>query len=107
MAFAVGDERSPAYAKRYEGTDEEKAARMSSITVNTGTYSVSGVTATLRPMFALVPEFVGGSLELDYEFSDDALTLKWRLIRSADGTKQPFTAAGNSFEVTLVRIQSK
>lgn len=104
MAFARGDEPSPAYAEKFSGTDEEKLARMNAITVNTGSYTVSGSTATLRPIIAKVPELSGGSIELEYELSGDVLVLKWRRIHSAEGVEQPFHAEGNRNEATLVRI---
>jgi hypothetical protein len=105
MAYAFGDERSPAYAQPFSATDEERAARLSSLVVNTGTYEVSGSTITLRPLFALVPEFVGGSAEIDYEVSGDQLTLRWRRTVSASGVEHPFTASGVSTELTLTRLR--
>lgn len=105
MAYAIGDERSPAYAEAFNPTDEERVARFSSILVNTGTYEVSGSAATLRPLFALVPEFVGGFAELDHEVSGDQLTLRWRRTVSVAGVEEPFTAGGGSAELTLTRLR--
>ena len=105
MAYAFGDQRSPAYAEPFTASDEESVVRFGSMTVNTGTYEVSGSTATLRPLFALVPEFVGGFAEHDYELSGDNLTLRWRRTMSSTGVQQPFTAGGGSTELTLTRIR--
>ena len=105
MAFAFGDERSPAYAAAFTPTDEESVARFGSMTVNTGTYEVSGPTATLRPLFALVPEFVEGFAELGYDLSGDNLSLRWHRTMSSTGLEAPFTAAGGSTELTLTRIR--
>ena len=105
MAFAFGDERFPAYAEPFIANDEESVARFGAMTVNTGTYTVSGSTATLRPLFALVPEFVGGFAEHDYELSGDNLTLIWRRTMSSTGVEQPFTAGGGATELTLTRIR--
>ena len=105
IAYAFGDEPFPAYAEPFNPTDEERLARFSSILVNTGTYEVSGSTATLRPLFALVPEFVGGFAEHDYEVSGDQLTLSWRRTMSAAGVEEPFTAVGGSAEFTLTRLR--
>ncbi len=105
MAYAFGDERSPAFAEPFTPTDEERVARFNSMVVNTGTYEVSGSTATLRPLFARVPAFVGGFAELDYEVSGDQLTLRWRRTVSATGVENPFTAGGGSTELTLTRLR--
>ena len=75
------------------------------MTVNAGTYEVTGSTATLRPLFALVPEFVGGSAEHEYELSGDTLTLRWGRTLAADGVESAFSAAGEWWELTLVRIR--
>ena len=104
IAYAFGDERSPVYAEPFNPTAEERLARFSSMLVNTGTYEVSGSTATLRPLFALVPEFVGGLAELDYELSGDRLTLNWRRALSGAGVEEPLTAAGGSAQFTLSRL---
>ena len=105
IAYALGDQPFPDYATKFSATDEEKAARMSSITVNTGTYTVSGSKMTLRPLFALVPEFVGGSAEVDYEVSGDVLTIQWRRVLSKEGLENPNLSQGNWSERTLVRLK--
>ncbi len=105
MAYAFGEERSPAYGERFTPTDEESLARFGSMTVNAGTYEVTGSTATLRPLFALVPEFVGGSAEHEYELSGDTLTLRWGRTLAADGVESAFSAGGSWTELTLVRIR--
>lgn len=105
MAYAFGDQRSPAYAQPFTPDDAERVARFSSMVVNTGTYEVSGSTATLRPQFALVPEFVGGFAEHTYEVSGDQLTLRWHRTMSSAGVEQPFTAGSGSTELTLTRIR--
>lgn len=105
MAYAIGDESTAVFAEPFNPTDEERVARFSSMTVNTGTYEVSGSTATLRPLFARVPEFVGGFAELAYEVSGDQLTLRWRRTVSAAGVENPFTAGGGSTELTLARLR--
>ncbi len=101
MAFAYGAEPSPPYTERFTPSDEESVARFSSMTVNTGTYEVSGSTVTFRPLFALVPEFVGGFAEHDYELSGNTLRLTWRRTVAFDGVEAPPFVT----ELTLVRIQ--
>ena len=55
------------------------------------------VISPLRPLFALVPEFVGGFAEHDYELSDDILMLTWRWTMSSAGIE--FSASGGSDRV--------
>ena len=105
MAFAYAEQPSAPYAVAFTPTDEESLARFGSMTVNTGTYEVTGSTAILRPLFALVPEFVGGSAEHEYELSGDTLTLRWGRTLAADGVESAFSAGGGRTELTLVRIR--
>ena len=105
MAYAQGDERFPSYAEAFAPTDEESVARFGSMTVNTGTFEVSGSTVTLRPLFALVPEFVGGFAEHDYELTGDDLTLTWGRTMSSAGVERSFTAGGGSTELRLTRVR--
>lgn len=105
IAYAFGDEPSPPFAEPFTPTDQERIARFNSMVVNTGTYEVSGSTATLRPVFARFPGFAGGLAEHDYEVSGDQLTLRWRRTVLATGVEQPFTAGGGSTELTLTRLR--
>jgi len=105
MGFAVGEVRSPSYVERFTPTDEERAARMGALTVNAGTYEIVGSSVLLHPRFALVPEFVGGLGEIDFEVSGDSLQLRWRRSVSVNEVESPWTVAGHVEELTLVRIR--
>ncbi|MEW6211823.1 MAG: hypothetical protein AB1631_25930 [Acidobacteriota bacterium] len=94
MNWAGGTTAAPYYAQRFAPTDAEKVARYSSLVVNAGRFEAANGVLTIWPDFALVPEYVGGIGEFDYRLSGDTLDLVWRRIEAADGTPDPYTAAG-------------
>ncbi len=102
MAYAVGEQRSPFYADRFNPTDAESLARMNSMTVNAGTFEIQGTRVIVRPMVARVPEFVGGRAEHEFTVSGDTLTLRWERTVSADGVEP---ADGGATILTLVRLR--
>lgn len=103
MNFASGEAPAPASAEQLRPTDAEKAARYGSLIVNAGRFEVSDGVLTIRPDFALVPEFVGGLGEFDYTLTGDTLDLVWRTIESAAGIPDPSTAQGVRFHYTWAR----
>jgi hypothetical protein len=105
IAVAFGDKRVAPYAIRWRGTDAERLARISSIVVNAGTYEATPSTLVTRPLFALVPEFVGGSQEYQYELSGNRLTLRQSNLVSSDGVQNPDIVKGQRTVYTLERIK--
>ncbi len=105
IARSAGEERIPPYAERWSPTDTEQLARMNSIVVNAGTYEATESSLVTRPLFALVPEFVGGTAEYEYELSGDTLTLTTTNIVSADDVQLPLIANGGRDIYTLERIE--
>ena len=105
IARSTGEERTAPYAERWTPTDPEQLARMNSIIVNAGTYEATPSSLVTRPLFALVPEFVGGTAEYEYELSGDTLTLTTTNIVSADGIQVPFLAEGGRETLRLERIE--
>ena len=104
MNTAGGREPSPSYESRFQPTDEEKLDRYNRLLVNAGRYSAADGRLTIHPTIALVPEFVGGLGEFEYDLAGDTLRLIWRVIRSADGVSDPRTAEGWSYHYTWVRM---
>ena len=103
MNWAGGEAPAPYSAEQLRPTDAEKAARYSSLIVNAGRFEASDGVLTIRPDFALVPEYVGGLGQFDYALSGDTLDLEWHTIESADGTPDPATAAGVRFHYKWIR----
>ncbi len=99
IAYAFGEDGSVPYAERWHPSDSEKAARFSSIIVNTGSYRQSGSRIDARPLFALAPEFVGGEGVFSYAFTADTLELTWERSIASDGLEYPSRGA-----VTLLRL---
>jgi len=104
-AFSRHESPSPYFTDRFNPTEEERIARLSELTVNTGTYELGSGTLTLRPMFALTPEFIGGAAEFEYQLSGDQLTLTQRNVVSVDGVQSQVFAAGEGRVFHLQRIQ--
>jgi hypothetical protein len=72
--------------------------------MNTGTYEISGSTLTTRPVFALVPSFIGGHAEQQFSLDGNTLTLTVVNVESADGVQVPAMAAGGRAIYTLERV---
>lgn len=104
MNWASADSPADGYAEPFRPTDEEKLERYSSLVVNAGRLEVEGTTLTIRPDFALVPEFVGGVGEFDFALRGDTLDLVWRVIGDADGDPDPYTDAGVRYRYRWTRI---
>lgn len=103
MNWARGEIAAPHSAEPLRPTDAEKVDRYNSVIVNAGRLEVSEGVLTIRPDFALVPEYVGGLGEFDYTLTDDTLEFEWRTIESADGAPDPDTAAGVRFRYRWTR----
>jgi hypothetical protein len=94
MNWAFGPQKSDYFAKRFNPTDAERLARYNAMLVNAGSFELDGRVLTIRPKFALVPEFVGGVGEFEYSLRGETLELVWRKIESADGIPDPNTSGG-------------
>jgi hypothetical protein len=105
MNYAFGPRKSEYFAKRFSPTDAEALARYRSLLINAGRFERAGGVLTIRPEFALVPEFVGGLGEFEYSLSGQNLQLVWRRIESADGMPDPNTAAGVRYVSRWRRIR--
>jgi hypothetical protein len=103
MNWAGGEAPAPSSVEQLRPTDAEKVARYNSLIVNAGHFEVSEKVLTIRPDFALVPEYVGGLGEFDYVLNGETLDLVWRTIESADGTPDPNTAAGVCYHYKWTR----
>jgi len=104
IAYASGDERFPLFSERWNPTETEKADRFSSMVVNTGTYELTGSKLVTRPLFALVPGYINGEAEIDYELSGDTLTLTYVNIVSSEGVQISYFAEGNKSLLRLIRL---
>ena len=65
IARSTGEEPMAPYTERWTPTETEQLARMNSIVVNAGTYEATPSSFVTRPLFALVPGFVGGTAEYE------------------------------------------
>jgi hypothetical protein len=59
----------------------------------------------MHPLFALTPEFEGGTAECTYEISGDEFTLTYTNVVSADGVQAPIYAAGEQIVFHLERVR--
>jgi hypothetical protein len=105
VAFSSGDEPFPGFADTWTATDEEAAARLAAIVVNTGTYELDGSRLITRPIFALIPTFQGGEAVFEWELTGDTLTLTAVSVTTADGVPLPALADGGRIVDTLTRIE--
>lgn len=104
MNWVSGTEPPEFYKKRFQPSEPEKLNRYNSLLVNAGTYSVKDSTLEIQPVFALVPEFVGGIGKFNYALHKDTLQLDWKTILSADSIPDPYTAQGFHFKYEFVRL---
>lgn len=107
MNWAFGPEASEYYSERFSPTDDEKLARYDVLLVNAGRFELDGDVLTIHPIFALVPEFIGGLGEFEYSLDEGTLELVWRRIVSADGVPDPYTDAGVRYVSRWERISRK
>lgn len=104
LNWAHGAEPSEYFVERFEPTDDEKLARYGKLVVNAGRLEREPGLLTIHPLFALVPEYVGGLGEFDYKLDGETLELVWRTIESADAVPDPNTAVGVRFASRWQRI---
>lgn len=105
VAYSRHESPSPYFAERFNATDEERIDRLTALTVNTGTYELTPGKLTMHPLFALTPEFEGGTAESNYEISGNELTLTYTNVVSADGVQSPIFAAGERTVYHLERVR--
>jgi hypothetical protein len=105
MAYAVGDERFQMFSERWAPNEAERIERFSSLTVNAGPYHVSGAQLVVKPQFALYPEVITGTSEIEYELSGNTLTLTYFGQVSADGVSHPYYEEGAKYLVQFERMK--
>lgn len=104
LNWAYGADASEYYVARFNPTDAEKLDRYGRLLVNAGSFELSADLLTIHPVFALVPEYVGGLGEFEYSLDAGILELIWRTIESADGIPDPNTALGVRYVSRWERI---
>jgi hypothetical protein len=103
MGYAQGEKRSPLFSDPWNPTETEEQERASLLTVNAGTYELSGSQLVIVPQFALWPVVINGRSTIEYELSGDTLTLTKFNQVGADGVIRPFYAGGGKYLLRLVR----
>lgn len=103
MGYAQGEERSPLFSDPWNPTETEERERFSSLTVNAGTYELSGSQLVLLPQFALWPVVINSQATIEFELSGDTLTLTYIDHVGAHGTKGPLLEGGAKYLLRLVR----
>ncbi len=94
VGYAQGEERSPLFSDSWNPTETEERERFSVLTVNAGTYELSGSQLILRPQFALWPVVISSQDTYECEVSGDTLTLRNIDFVGADGSKDPILEGG-------------
>ena len=107
MGWAGGAEPAPPSETPLRPTDDEKLARFGTLLVNSGRYHTEGNTLTIDPLFALVPEYVGGGGVFEYHVDADTLTLRWTDVTSSDGQPDPLITRGFQWRYTLIRLPDR
>jgi hypothetical protein len=105
MAWTRSPQADQPFAQRWNPTNAERIARYDALTMNAGTYSVTGKTLTIRPLIARAPEYIGGSGTYEFRTSGDTLFLTDLNIVSFDSVPVPGFAAGGRYHHTLVRLR--
>lgn len=103
MVWMPTDEAMRAFAKRWSPTDEEKIKRFSEVVVNAGTYEIEGSQMKTFPLVARDPEFVGGYVVYEYNWSEGNLVLTMVDEYSFDGVQHPWVKRGR-IHLTLSRV---
>ena len=103
MGYAEGEERSPLFSESWNPTETEERERFTLLTVNAGTYELSGSQLVLLPQFALYPAVVNSQATIEFELSGDTLTLTYVDFVGADGSKPPNVEEGSKRLLRLVR----
>ncbi len=104
IAFSSGESEVPPYNEVWNPTKDEAAARLASIVVNAGTYEISGPNLITRPVFALVPSYIGGRAEYEFSVVGDTLTLRMMNVVSSEGVRLPSIVQGTRDVYALVRM---
>jgi len=94
------------FAQRWVPTDEEKLKRYGEIVVNTGRYEIDGDQIRVRPIVSRVPEFIGGLMIYEYEWSGENLILTLLDEYSFDGVRAPWAeTASGQVHLELSRLE--
>lgn len=86
-------------------TDAERIARYNALTMNSGTYTLSGNRLIIRPLVARAPEYVGGTGTYEFQVTGDTLQLTDIDIVSFDTIPIPGFVATGRYHHTLVRLR--
>ena len=104
MVWMPGSQATRAFEERWLPTDAEKIARYDEIRVNTGTYEKEESRLTMTPIVARVPEFVGGTIEWEYQLTEESLVLNFMDEHSFGGVQAPIVKANGGVILTLSRL---
>ena len=104
IVWMPGEEAIPAFATRWQPTDEEKMQSFGEIVVNSGTYSLNGSELRIKPVVARFAEFMGGYIDYQLSWAGDDLVLTFMDEVTFDGVRAPWVAPRRGKEhLTLVR----
>ena len=104
IVWMPSEEAIPAFATRWQPTDEEKLQRFGEIVVNSGTYSLDGSELRIEPVVARFAEFMGGYIDYQLSWVGDDLVLTFMDEVTFDGIRAPWAAPRRGKEhLTLVR----
>lgn len=104
IVWMPSEEAIPAFATRWQPTDEEKLQRFGEIVVNSGTYSLNGSELRIEPVVARFAEFMGGYIDYQLSWAGDDLVLTFMDEVTFDGVRAPWVAPRRGKEhLTLVR----
>jgi hypothetical protein len=104
IVWLPGNRAIEAFETRWQPTDEEKIQRFGEIVVNTGTYEVDGEFIRVIPSIARMPEFIGGSMTYEFEWSGEKLVLTLVDEYAFDGVKAPWVEeSAGQIHLTLTR----
>ena len=79
-------------------TQADLEAMMHPLTANSGTYEISGMTVTMRPVVAKMPNNMGGAFKVNLTYKLDGDTLV--LARGSDGPRP-----GRGYKYTYTRVE--
>jgi len=105
IVWMPGETALEAFAERWAPTDEEKIQRFGEFVVNTGEYTIDDAHILVRPIIARVPDFIGGQMIYEYEWSREFLVLTMIDESTHDGIRAPWVRdSSGTVHITLARI---
>ena len=85
LVFTPRSDVTTAFETRWEPTDDEILKRFWEVTINTGTYTIDSNRLRIEPSIARFPEFIGGYLVYEIEWSGAEIVLTLIEEYSFDG----------------------